>query len=50
MVQFYAFVQYGLRMKQQKPHFDVKKREKPDEYCVIMDERGICQLKWNWVW
>jgi hypothetical protein len=37
-------------MKQQKPRFDVKKQEKPDEYRVIMDERVVCRLKWNRVW
>lgn len=37
-------------MKQQKPRFDVKNLEKPDEYRVIMDERGVGRLKWNWVW
>jgi hypothetical protein len=37
-------------MKQQKPRFDVKKPEKPDEYPVIMDERVARRLKWRQVW
>jgi hypothetical protein len=37
-------------MKQQKPHFDVKKREKPDEYRVIMDECAVGRLKCQQVW
>jgi len=37
-------------MKQQKPRFDVKKPEKPDEYRVIMDECAVGRLKWRQVW